>query len=196
MRLRPPTDPILRFQEILQRAWDAGIENSNAMVLSTVDPEGRPLSRNVLLKDVDARGFTFYTNLESRKGRHLAENPHVSLNFYWRELGEQIIITGKVTPVSDEEADAYFATRPRNSQLGAWASRQSRPLSNRAQLLADIARYEVRFLGRPVPRPEHWSGFRVGPSAIEFWTDGAFRLHRRERYVPTETGWEIERLYP
>lgn len=194
--LQNKDDPFRRFGEILSRAEATGMQDPNAMVLSTVDPDGRPLSRNVLLKGFDERGFVFFTNLESRKGRDLAENPQVCMNFYWRELGEQIIIQGIAHQVSDAEADAYFASRDRNSRLGAWASKQSRPLSSRAELLAAVAKYEARYLGRSVPRPPYWSGFRVEPTRIEFWTNGLFRLHRRIVFERSEDSWKISRLYP
>lgn len=189
-------DPIARFREVFDRARNGGMPDPDAMVLSTADGEGRPSSRVVLLKDFDERGFVFYTNLESRKGRQLAVNPHVSLNFYWRELDEQVIVQGRAEPVSPEEADAYFATRPRGSQVGAWASRQSRPLPGRGHLLAQVAKVEARYLGRPVPRPPHWSGFRVVPRSIEFWVEGRFRLHDRTLYERTEEGWQATKLYP
>lgn len=192
----PAPDPIARFREVFERARATGTPDPHAMVLSTADAEGRPSSRVVLLKGVDEHGFVFYTNLESRKGRQLAVNPHVSLNFYWRELDEQVIVQGTAEPVSAEEADRYFATRSRGSQLGAWASQQSRPLPGRAQLLAEVAKVEARYLGRPVPRPPFWSGFRVVPRSIEFWVEGRFRLHDRTLYERAGDGWRITRLYP
>jgi pyridoxamine 5'-phosphate oxidase len=185
-----------RFAEIYARALAAGAKNPEAMVLATVDDEGRPSTRAVLLRGVDPRGFVFYTNLESRKGQDIHGNPNVSLAFYWRELDTQVVIAGVAEPVSDAEADAYFATRPRLSQLAAWASRQSRPLPSRARLLADVALCEGRFLGRAVPRPPHWSGFRVAPRSIEFWKNAPYRLHQRELYERDGDGWRRTLLYP
>ncbi len=173
-----------------------GIDDPNGMVVSSVDAEGRPSSRMVLLKDFDHRGFVFYTNFESRKGIEILANPNVSLTFYWRETRKQVTIRGRAEPVSDQEADAYFATRARTSQLGAWASQQSRPLKNRAQLLARVAKYEAKFLTGAVPRPPHWSGFRVVPATIELWIAGAFRLHDRVLYQRAEGGWMATRLNP
>ncbi|MCP4658242.1 MAG: pyridoxamine 5'-phosphate oxidase [bacterium] len=189
-------EPFDRFREVFDEALALDIENPDAMVLSTVGEDGRPSSRAVLLKHFDHRGFVFYTNLESRKGREIATNPHVCLNFYWRELGRQVNIEGETRRLSDEEADAYFASRDRGSQLGAWASQQSRPLGNRAQLLAAVAKVEARYLTRAVPRPPHWSGFRVVPSAFEFWVASPFRLHKRTIYRRTAGGWQSSLLYP
>jgi pyridoxamine 5'-phosphate oxidase len=188
-------DPFERFGEVFAKATATVEYDANAMVVSSVDAEGRPSSRVVLLKGFDARGFVFYTNFESRKGREILANPHVCLNFYWAELGEQIRVRGRAERVSNEEADAYFATRPRGSQLGAWASKQSRPMKSRAHLLAEVAKVEARYLGK-VPRPPHWSGFRVVPEEIEFWVSGKFRLHNRTLYRRTEDGWETTTLYP
>jgi len=195
MAIKQP-DPINRFAELFARAEAKGIEFHNAMLLSTVGRSGQPSSRMVLLKEFDARGFVFYTNFESRKGEQILASPKVALNFYWRELERQVSIEGRAQPVSDEEADAYFATRPRASQLGAWASQQSRPLENRARLLADVARIEARHLGGEVPRPPHWSGFRVVPERLEFWAGRPFRLHDRMLYERTADGWKATRLYP
>ena len=189
-------DPFARFAENFERAKALGIDDPNAMHLATVDPEGKPSVRVVLLKGFDERGFVFYTNLESAKGRALAAHPRAELNFYWRELARQIRIAGPVSPVSDEEADAYFASRPRLSQLGAWSSRQSRPLPSQALLLAAVAKNEARFLGRSVPRPPFWSGFRLAPERFEFWRAKPFRLHLRTEYRRTEDGWQASELYP
>jgi pyridoxamine 5'-phosphate oxidase len=172
------------------------MENPEAMVLSTVDDCGRPSSRVVLLKGVDSRGFVFYTNLGSRKAREIQGNANVCLSFYWRELGRQVFVEGVIEPVSEEEADAYFATRPRTSQLGAWASRQSQPLASKAHLLKEVARHEARFLTRPVPRPPFWSGYRVVPTSIELWVVGVFRLHDRFIYQKGDDGWKRTRLFP
>ncbi len=189
-------DPIAWFREIFDQAKATGMEDPNAMVLSSVDADGAPSSRVVLLKDFDDSGFVFYTNYESRKGREILANPRVCLNFYWRELGRQVRVRGLAEPVSDEEADAYFATRSRTSRLGAWASQQSQPLQNRGQLMARVAKFEAKFLGGRIPRPPHWSGFRVVPSSIEFWSAGTFRLHDRFVFEKLAGKWASTRLYP
>ena len=190
------TDPFVRFREVFDEAVATGMADPNAMVVSSVDAEARPSSRVILLKGFDASGFVFFTNLESRKGREILANPHVCLNFYWRETGKQVRIRGRAEAVSDEEADAYFASRPRTSQLGAWASKQSRPLSGRSHLMARVAKYEAKFLTGPVPRPLHWSGFRVVPASFEFWVAGPFRLHDRTVFERTADGWASQKLYP
>ena len=189
-------DPIERFRKVFEEAVATGMADPNAMIVSSVDGSGRPSSRAVLLKDFDDAGFVFYTNLESRKGVEIQGNPHVSLSFYWRELKKQVHVRGRAEQVGDDEADAYFATRPRTAQLGAWASRQSRPMEGRAQLMARVAKFEARFLTGPVERPPHWSGFRVVPRTIEFWVAGAFRLHDRTAFVKTAEGWTSRKLYP
>ena len=189
-------DPFERFQEIFSNAWKAGIKNAHAMTLSTVDDEGQPSSRQVLLKNVDRNGFVFYTNLESRKGTELLADPRASLNFYWRELDQQVSVRGSVLLVTDEEADAYFDSRDRGSQLGAWASQQSRPLQSRARLVADVAKVEARYLGRRIPRPPHWTGFRLVPIAFDFWTARRFRLHDRILYELIDGEWKSHRAYP
>ena len=166
------------------------------MVVSSADASGRPSSRVVLLKHFDGAGFVFYTNLESRKGREILARSDVSLNFFWREPKEQVSIFGRAELVGDAEADAYFATRSRNSQLGAWASQQSRPLESREQLLADFDRVTERFAGREVPRPPHWTGFRVVPRRFEFWVAREHRLHDRVFYERDGDSWEVGRLYP
>ncbi len=191
-----PDDPFDRFQYVFDLAVEAGIKNLNAMTLSSVDAGGQPSSRQVLLKGFGREGFVFYTNLESRKGREILANPQVALNFYWRELDRQINVRGEAIPVSDEEADAYFQSRDRGSQLGAWASQQSRPLASRSRLLMEVASVESRHVGGPVPRPPHWSGFRVVPKTFDFWKAGRFRLHDREIYERSEGGWERWRAYP
>jgi pyridoxamine 5'-phosphate oxidase len=168
----------------------------NAMAVATSTPGGRPSVRAVLLKGVDERGFVFYTNKESRKGEELGANPHVALLFHWKSLGRQIRIEGTVEHVTDAEADAYYATRPRNSQLGAWASQQSRPLEDRATLEHRLAEAEQRFADE-IPRPSYWSGYRVLPIRLEFWQDMPYRLHDRTVYTrPGIQGWEQSKLFP
>lgn len=194
--LVPFPEPFARFREVLSEAEATGMADPNAMVVSTVDGEGQPSSRVVLLKEFDERGFVFYTNFESRKGREILGHPKVSLSFFWRELSKQVVVLGTAEQVSGEEADAYFATRARTSQLGAWASQQSRPLPGRAHLLAEVAKLEARYLGRPIPRPPHWSGFRVVPHWIELWVAGAFRLHDRTVYERVAEGWRVTKRYP
>jgi pyridoxamine 5'-phosphate oxidase len=166
------------------------------MVLSTVDEDGQPSSRFVLLKAVDDRGFVFYTNLKSRKAVALGANPHAALCFYWPVLGQQVRIEGRAEQVSDADADAYFATRPRDSQIGAWASRQSMPLASRQALDERVTEISERFKGAPVPRPPFWSGFRVVPRVIEFWTRDVARLHARERYERVGEDWSRTLLFP
>jgi pyridoxamine 5'-phosphate oxidase len=191
----PSDNPIAMFAALFERARREQPE-ADAMVLSTVDPDGRPSARYVLLKEVDERGFVFYTNLESRKARALAAHPHAALTFYWPPA-DQIRIEGSVERVSDADADAYFASRARDSQIGAWASKQSAPLSSTAELDARIAELVDRFAGAPVPRPAFWSGFRVVPRSIEFWARHEARLHERVAFVRQEGGgWGQTRLFP
>jgi len=166
------------------------------MVLATADGEGRPSARYVLLKAFDERGFVFYTNYDSRKARTLAENPYAALCFYWPSIDKQVRIEGRVERVTDAEADAYFATRPRASQVGAWASTQSAPLASRGDLERRVAEAAARFEGRPVARPPYWSGFRLVPNAIEFWTRDPARLHERELYQRNGSAWTRTLLYP
>ena len=188
-------DPFKRFEALLAKAWEVGVKHAHAMVLSTVSVDGQPSSRQVLLTGFDERGFVFHTNFNSRKGAELATNPRCSLNFYWRELDKQVTIIGSVEEVTEQEADAYFESRDRNSRLGAWASQQSQVLSSKAKLLAQVAKVGDRYPDK-IPRPSHWSGYRVVPAYFEFWASGAFRLHDRFRYRLEGGEWTIHRLYP
>ncbi|MBS0502791.1 MAG: pyridoxamine 5'-phosphate oxidase [Proteobacteria bacterium] len=189
-------DPFALFRAWYDEARAAEPNDSNAMALATADAEGRPTVRMVLLKGFDERGFVFYTNRESRKARDLATNPQAALLFHWKSLRRQIRIEGAVTPASDEESDAYFASRSRDSQLGAWASDQSRPLDDRATFEARFAEMQARFEGQDVPRPPHWGGYRIVPERIEFWQDREHRLHERRLFVREGTGWREGLLYP
>ena len=189
-------EPIGLFVEWLADARAHEINDANAMALSTVDADGAPDSRMVLLKDIDARGLTFYSNAESDKGLQLAKRPVAALLFHWKSLRRQVRVRGVVEPVSAAEADAYFATRARESRIGAWASDQSRPLADRAALEAAITREEARFDGADVPRPDRWTGWRVIPDRIEFWRDRPFRLHDRLAFARSDDGWDRTRLQP
>lgn len=191
-----PIEAVDRFRECMDAAVRSDEIEPTAMCLSTHSETGGVSSRMVLLKDWDDTGFVFYTNLESDKGRQLAANPEASLVFHWKTLEQQVRVEGVAQPVAEEEADAYFATRGRGSQLGAWASDQSRPMKGRSELLRRVAAVEARHVGRPVPRPPHWSGFRVVPRMIEFWYGRTSRLHDRYRFTLRDGTWVRERLFP
>ena len=193
---RAPADPLTLFRRWLAAALASDNVEPNAMTLATVDARGRPRARMVLLKDAGADGFTFYTNLLSAKGRELAHQPDAALVLWWPESSRQVRLEGRVTRVSTREADEYFALRPRAAQLGAWASPQSRLLGSRSVLEAKLAHVTVRFTGRPVPRPPHWSGLRLRPRVIEFWQGQPSRLHDRLRYTRRAGRWRRDRLAP
>jgi pyridoxamine 5'-phosphate oxidase len=197
--VRPLHDPIALFRQQLAEARALPREQMpepTAFALATVDDAGQPSIRMLLLKDADERGFVFYTNLESRKGQELAKNRRAAMTFHWAPLDRQVRIEGRVSPVTDAEADAYFATRPRGSQIGAWASRQSRSMERMSDLDARVAEFERQFAGREVPRPPFWSGFRLAPAAIEFWKGMPSRLHERQLFTRDADGWRVTLLYP
>lgn len=189
-------DPYLIFAEWMAEATTSEINDPNAMCLATCTPQGRPSARMVLLKGQDHRGFVFYTNLESRKGRELSANPFAALCFHWKTLARSVRIEGAIESVTDAEADAYYASRSRGSRIGAWASRQSRELEGRWALEKAVAEYTVRFGLGEIPRPPHWSGFRLVPDRIEFWRDMPFRLHERRVFFPDAGTWRLQTLYP
>lgn len=192
------TDPYALFRTWFAEAEKTEPEDPNAMALATADAQGVPSVRMVLLKGVDPRGFVFYTNLESRKGGQLLANPNAALVLHWKSLRRQVRVEGAVEQVSGAEADEYFHSRPRGSQIGAWASKQSRPLEGRWELERRVAEYTARYAIGTIPRPEFWSGFRILPRRIEFWQDKPFRLHDRIVFTPAEGGggWTTGRLYP
>lgn len=189
-------DPFAKFAEWMNEAWAHEPEDANAMTLATASPDGIPAARIVLLKGADERGFVFYTNTQSRKGEELAANARAALLFHWKPQGRQVRIEGHVEPVTAAEAEAYYATRARISRLGAWASDQSRALPERAELERRLAQYEAKYPGEDIPRPPHWSGYRVVPERFEFWQNMPFRLHDRTVYMGAPGGWSIGKLYP
>jgi pyridoxamine 5'-phosphate oxidase len=197
--VRPLREPYELFRRVLAEAEAyprEQIPEPTAFALATADANGQPSVRMLLLKDVDEHGFVFYTNLESRKGRELAANRRAAMNFHWAPMERAVRVEGLVTPVSDAEADAYFASRARGSQLGAWASQQSRGLATPDDLDRRVLEFDRKFAGQDVPRPPYWSGFRLAPAVIEFWQGRPSRLHERQQFVRDGDGWRVQLLYP
>jgi pyridoxamine 5'-phosphate oxidase len=190
------SDPIARVVAWLEGARAAGVRFPEAAALATADADGRPAVRHVLVKAVDERGLTFFTNRGSRKGRHLAENPNAAMALYWRELDRQVSVIGPASRMGDAESLEYFRTRPREARLGAWASRQSRPVGSRQELDAAFAEVSERFPGEDIPLPPHWGGYRLDPETIEFWQGREHRLHDRFRFTREDGAWRVERLWP
>jgi pyridoxamine 5'-phosphate oxidase len=191
-----PADPIARFQELFARAAENAPFDPVAVTLATATPDGIPSARVVLLRRVDERGFAFYTNYESRKGRELQRNPRAALCAYWPWLDEQVRVEGQVVVAEAVESDEYFATRPRGSQVGAWASAQSQALASRAELEQRYLAVDAEYEGRTIPRPAFWGGFLLIPEYLEFWRAGTYRLHDRVVYVRDGPGWRTELLFP
>ncbi|MET1026804.1 MAG: pyridoxamine 5'-phosphate oxidase [Dongiaceae bacterium] len=196
MTLHPATEPFQLFDRWFAEASEKEPNDPNAMSLATVGADGQPSVRMVLLKGIDARGFVFYTNYESRKGTQILENRKAALLFHWKSLRRQVRVEGDVEPVSDQEADDYYHSRPRASQIGAWASQQSRPLETRFELEKRVAQFTAKHPVGTIPRPPYWSGFRILPQRFEFWEDRPFRLHDRLVYIQADGGWRTEKLYP
>jgi pyridoxamine 5'-phosphate oxidase len=191
-----PAEPLVLFADWMKEAEASEPSDANAMSVATATGDGIPSVRIVLLKEFDARGFAFYTNTKSRKGSEIAQNPHACLNFHWKTLRRQVRINGTVECVSEAEADSYFASRPRASQIGAWASDQSRPLDARRTLEQRVADFEAKYANSDVPRPAHWSGYRVVPVRIEFWVDRRDRLHERYIYDRSGPTWSLSMQHP
>ena len=190
-------DPFTLFREWYDKAQNLDIKEPTFMTLATATPDGKPSARVVLLKGYNEKGFYFYTNLTSRKGRELVENPHAALSFYWMELNRQIRIEGKVERVTEKEADDYFISRRRGSQIGAWASKQSMPMDGESDLAVRAEQITQQFEGGPIPRPPFWSGFCLVPERLEFWEERDYRLHKRILFTKVAAnGWDTERLYP
>ncbi|WP_437573664.1 pyridoxamine 5'-phosphate oxidase [Sorangium sp. So ce887] len=191
-----PTDPFALARELLEQRQTTEPTDATAMTLATADASGRPSARMVLLKGIDERGFVFFTNYESRKALEITANPFAALCIHWAKAAEQVRVEGRIERISDAESDAYFETRARGSQIGAWASRQSAPLPSREELIERVREIEARFEGRPVPRPAFWGGYRVVPERIELWRGQESRLHDRVLYLRDGDRWRVERLYP
>ncbi|WP_437730330.1 pyridoxamine 5'-phosphate oxidase [Sorangium sp. So ce1335] len=191
-----PNDPLVLARDLLELRQTTEPTDATAMTLATADASGRPSARMVLLKGIDDRGFVFFTNYASRKAAELEANPFAALCIHWAKAAEQIRVEGRVERIGEAESDAYFATRPRGSQIGAWASRQSAPLPSRERLIERVDEIEARFEGRPVPRPAFWGGYRVVPERVELWRGQESRLHDRVVYLRDGDGWRVERLYP
>lgn len=189
-------NPITLFKSWFAEAHSCGLKEPDSMVVATATKEGLPSARVALLRKVDEKGFVFFTNLTSRKGKELHSNPHAALCFYWMPLMRQVRVEGTVERCSEKEADEYFLSRPRGSQIGAWASKQSSIMEEEGELPKRIQEIADKFAGEPIPRPFFWSGFRVIPTRIEFWQEGKYRLHTRIVYSKTAQGWNVERLYP
>jgi pyridoxamine 5'-phosphate oxidase len=189
-------DPIAEFRRLLEKARQSEAGDATACCLATADAAGKPAARMVLLKGVDDAGFVFFTNYRSRKARELDANPWGALCFYWSSLDRQVRVEGPVRRLDTADSDAYYASRAHGSRIAAWASKQSQPLASRADLVARVARYEAKFLGREVPRPDFWGGYRLSAERIEIWHNRLYRLHDRFVYRPTADGWERQRLYP
>ncbi|MFN0117367.1 MAG: pyridoxamine 5'-phosphate oxidase [Elusimicrobiota bacterium] len=187
---------VKKFKDIYSKAQKCGLKEPTAVTLSTCSSQAKPSIRTVLLKSFDENGFIFFTNKESRKGSQLKENPYAAMCFYWQPLEKQVIVEGVVKEISSQESDEYFQSRPINSQIGAWASKQSRSLQSRSQFVSEILKLKMKFLGKPIPRPDYWGGFCLKPIRMEFWTMKPFRLHERKLYEFSKGDWKELLLYP